>query len=99
LRDGARTLSGYRVQDLAVVAPQTVVGGVAQAQPDRSRPGALELQGNVLRSQPGSPILIPCALTHRRSPRVVWETGQRLDARIADEWARLTRADACTPTR
>jgi hypothetical protein len=98
LTDGALRLAGYRVQDFAVTKPARIVAGVVLKARTFSLPGTVELQGNILRTQGGPPSTRPCRLDHPRSPRVVWETGRRLDSQISSEWTSLTNAQACTPT-
>jgi hypothetical protein len=97
LTDGSLRLAGYRVQDFAVTKPARIVTGVVLKARTFSLPGTIELQGNILRTQGGPPSTRPCRLAHPRSPRVVWETGRRLDSQIFDEWTSLTTAQACTP--
>jgi hypothetical protein len=98
LTDGSLRLAGYRAQDFAVTTPARIVTGVVLKARTFSLPGTIELQGNILRTQGGPPSTRPCRLDHPRSPRVVWETGRRLDSQISTEWTSLTAAQACTPT-
>jgi hypothetical protein len=97
LTDGRARLSGHRVQDFAVVKPQRVVTGVVLKARTFSVRGTVELEGNILHTSGGTPTLVPCRFAQPRSPRVVWETGRRLDVQMATEWAALTRSGTCTP--
>jgi hypothetical protein len=97
LTDGRTRLSGHRVQDFAVVKPQRVVAGVVLKARTFSIPGTIELEGNILRTSGGAPALVPCRFAHPRSPRVVWETGRRLDVQMATAWDELTRTGTCSP--
>jgi hypothetical protein len=91
------SLAGYRVQDFTVTTPARIVTGVVLKARTFSVPGTIELQGNILRTQGGAPATRSCRLDHPRSPRVVWETGRRLDNQMLEEWTALTRTQACTP--
>jgi hypothetical protein len=97
LTDGRARLSGHRVQDFAVVKPQRIVAGVVLKARTFSVRGTVELEGNILHTQGGTPTLVPCRFAQPRSPRVVWETGRRLDVQIATAWEELTRTGTCTP--
>ena len=60
LRDGKQTLSGYRVQDFAIVKPSRLVTGVVVKPMTPTLTGTVELKPSILRLAGAGPELIEC---------------------------------------
>jgi hypothetical protein len=99
LRDRSRhlSLSGYRVQDFAVVAPSRLIGGVVVKPMTPTLTGTVELRPSILRIAAGAPTLIPCRLAGDPSPRILWKPGRLLASVIRERWAKLAASQPCSP--
>ena len=97
LRDGKQTLSGYRVQDFAIVKPSRLVTGVVVKPMTPTLTGTVELKPSILRIAGAGPELIACHVQGVDSPRVLWHPGRLLANVISDRWPAVSKSRPCVP--
>jgi len=97
LRDGKQSLSGYRVQDFAIVKPSRLVTGVVVKPMTPTLTGTVELKPSILRLAGAGPELIPCHVQGVDSPRVLWHPGRLLANVISDRWPAVSKSRPCVP--
>jgi hypothetical protein len=97
LRDGKQTLSGYRVQDFAIVKPSRLVTGVVVKPMTPTLTGTVELKPSILRIAGAGPELIPCHVQGVDAPRVLWHPGRLLANVISDRWPAVSKSRPCVP--
>jgi hypothetical protein len=97
LRDGKQTLSGYRVQDFAIVKPSRLVTGVVVKPMTPTLTGTVELKPSILRLAGAGPQLIACHVQGVDAPRVLWQPGRLLANVISDRWPAVSRSRPCVP--
>jgi hypothetical protein len=97
LSDGAQTLSGYRVQDFAIVKPSRLVTGVVVKPMTPTLTGTVELKPSILRLAGAGPELIACHVQGVESPRVLWHPGRLLANVISDRWPAVSKSRPCVP--
>ncbi len=97
LRDGTQTLSGYRVQDFAVVKPSRLISGVVVKPMTPTLTGTVELKSSILRIAGAGPELIPCRVQGVDAPRVLWHPGRLLANVIAERWPAVSKSRPCVP--
>jgi hypothetical protein len=97
LRDGKQALSGYRVQDFAIVKPSRLVTGVVVKPMTPTLTGTVELRPSILRLAGAGPELVPCHVQGVDAPRVLWHPGRLLANVISDRWPAVSKSRPCVP--
>jgi hypothetical protein len=95
LRDGARAIGGYRVQDFAIVKPQRLIRGGVVKPMTPTLTGTVELKPSVLMMAGAGPQLRPCTLSGIDDPRIRWPTNRILVNVIGERWPAVSKSRSC----
>jgi hypothetical protein len=97
-RDSGLSISGHRVQDFAVEHdPDRLVSALAVDPRTASKPGVVEVRGNILSVSGPDPTLIGCRF--RSEPPLLgsWSPGRLLQFEVLDPWRPFIRNRVCEP--
>lgn len=97
LRDGQLSLSGYRVQDFAIVRPSRLISAVVVKPRTPTLIGTVELKPSVLRIAGAGPELIACRVAGIEQPRILWHPGRLLTSVIGERWPAVSKSRPCIP--
>jgi hypothetical protein len=100
LRDteSERSISGYRVQDFAIVEdPDRLVSAIALDPRTASEPGRVEVLGNILSVSGPSPSLVGCRFPGAPPLLGTWSPGRLLYAEALDFWEPFIKDRECVP--
>jgi hypothetical protein len=95
LRDGGRSLSGYRVQDFAVVRPQRLIRGVVVKPMTPTLTGTVELKPSILEMAGLGPRARACRINGIDAPRILWPSNRLLANVIGDRWPAVSKSRPC----
>jgi hypothetical protein len=98
-RDSGRSISGHRVQDFAVEHdPDRLVSALAVDPRTASKPGVVEVRGNILNVSGPDPTLTACRFRSEPPPLLgSWSPGRLLQFEVLDPWKPFIKNRVCEP--